>query len=82
MADRDPRRFAGNLVQFKNIFNETEMIEFMEHVLTIHLKCALRQGTSQNAFRAHVVKTARVDKSILVRNTLKKLSNQRSLGQH
>ena len=33
MADRDPRRFAGNRVQFKNIFNETEMIGFMEHVL-------------------------------------------------
>ena len=33
MAGRDPRRFAGNRVQFNNIFNETEMIEFMEHVL-------------------------------------------------
>ena len=33
MVGRDPRRFAGNRVQFNNIFNETKMIEFMEHVL-------------------------------------------------
>ena len=36
MGLQDSRRFAGNRVLFinliQNVFNETEMIEFMEHV--------------------------------------------------